>query len=85
MAEDKKRLTNQNKVADVAIVAGVGRRIPVFSFAALKVINTSNALNLNLTPARASVSPVCDLALRKMPAIVIIQPILLLKTTAVNT
>mgnify|MGYP003636996605 CR=1 FL=1 len=59
--------------------------MPVFAIAALKVINTSNALNLNLTPARASVSPVCDLALREMRAIVIIQPILLQKTTAVNT
>ena len=72
------------QVADVAIVAGVGRRISIFSNAELKFINASNALNFRLTPTRASVSSVCDLALCKIPAMVIIQLILLLNTTAVN-
>ena len=30
---------NYDKVADVAILAGVGRRIPVFAIAALEFIN----------------------------------------------
>ena len=72
------------KVAVVAIVAGIGLCIAIFSFAALKVINTSDALNLRLTPARASVSSVCDLALREMLAIVMIQLTSLLKTIAMN-
>jgi len=53
------------KVADVANVAGIGRRIPVFSFADQKVINTSNALNSRLTLTRASVCSLCNLALRE--------------------
>ena len=72
------------KVADVAIVAGIGRRIPVFAIAALEFINRPLRWNLRLTPARASVSSMCDLALRKVRAIVIIQLILLPNTTAVN-
>jgi len=72
------------KVAIVAVVAGIGRLILVFSFVAIKVFNTSNVLHLRLMHARASVSSVCDLALREMRAIVIIQLISLLKTTAVN-
>ena len=52
------------KVADVAVVAGIGRPIPVFSFAALKAFNTSNYLHLRLTPARAAVSSVCNLGLK---------------------
>lgn len=41
------------RVADVAIVAGIGRRVPVFSFAALKAINTSNALHLRFIHSHA--------------------------------
>ena len=52
---------HKNKVADVAIVAGIGRPILVFSFAALKVFNTSNVLHLRLIHARVSLSSVCDL------------------------
>ena len=55
-----------------------------FLVASPKIYHTSNVLKLRLTRARASVSSVCDLALRKVPAIVIIQPISLLNTTAVN-
>jgi hypothetical protein len=43
------------KVADVAVVAGIGRPIPVFSFAALKAFNTSNDLHLRLMRARGGV------------------------------
>ena len=49
------------KVARVAIVAGIGRPIPVFSFAALKVFNTSNVLHLKLMHVRASASSLCEL------------------------
>lgn len=40
--------------------------------------------DFSLAPARASVSFMCDRAVRKMPTISIIQPTLLLKTEAVN-
>jgi hypothetical protein len=64
------RRVQRNKVADVAIVAVVGRRISVFL--------------ITLLLARAWLSSLCDLALHEMPAIVIIQPILLLGSTAVK-